>query len=138
MDPSVVGYNVYYGPTSRNYTNVLTTGTTNSATVTGLVEGETYFFAVTAFDAFGDESDFSEESWFLVPGFLTLTLGKNPGDPAHIRFPVAQNHWYELQASLDLRSWTTIWQVTGVINTWVQFDVPVSGSGFQFYREVLH
>ncbi|HXS67869.1 MAG TPA: fibronectin type III domain-containing protein [Candidatus Polarisedimenticolia bacterium] len=136
-DPSVIGYNVYYGGASRVYTNMLVAGNTN-ATVSGLVAGKTYFFAVTAFDAFGDESDFSDESIFLVPGFLTVMPGAKPGDPTRIEFPVAQNHWYELQASSDLISWTTIWQVTGVVNTWVQFDAPVSGSGSQFYRVVLH
>src|SRR6185437_9011938 len=136
-DPSVIGYNVYYGGASRVYTNMLVAGNTN-ATVSGLVAGKTYFFAVTAFDAFGDESDFSDVSIFLVPGFLTVMPGAKPGDPTRIEFPVAQNHWYELQASSDLISWTTIWQVTGVVNTWVQFDAPVSGSGSQFYRVVLH
>ncbi len=137
-DPSVVGYNVYYGGASRNYTNVLSAGNTNNLSVDGLDEGQTYFFAVTAFDAFGDESDFSAEFVFIVPGFLTLTPGANPGDPTRIQFPVAQDHWYELQASSDLVSWTTIWQVTGVTNTWVEFDTPVSGTGSQFYRVVLH
>lgn len=137
-DPSVIGYNVYYGGASRTYTNVLDAGNTNNTNVGGLVEGQTYFFAVTAYDAFGDESDFSDETVFLVPGYLKVVPGANPGDPTTIQFPVAQNHWYELQESTDLRSWTTIWQVTGVINTWVQFSAPASGTGTQFYRVVLH
>jgi len=138
-DPSVAGYNVYYGGSSRNYTNVLSTANNSSAvTVGGLVEGQTYYFAVTAFDAFGDESDLSDEAQFIVPGFLTLAPSATPGGTAHIQFPVTQGHWYELQASKDLVSWTTIWQVTGVINTWVQFDAPSTGSGSQFYRVVLH
>lgn len=137
-DPAVIGYNVYYGAASRNYTNVLSTGNTSALTVPGLVEGKTYFFAVTAFDALGDESDLSDEAQFIVPGFLTLTPGSKPGDPSRIQFPVTQNHWYELQVSSDLISWTTIWQVTGVINTWVEFDAPATGTGSHFYRVVLH
>ena len=40
----VVGYNVYWGVASRTYTNKLTVANTNTATVTGLIEGTTYFF----------------------------------------------------------------------------------------------
>ncbi len=138
LDPSVIGYNVYYGSASHTYTNVLSTANASGLSVDGLIEGQTYFFAVTAFDAFGDESDFSDETSFIVPGYLTLVPGTPDGNPTRVQFPVAQAHWYELQASSDLISWTTIWQVTGVANTWVEFDAPVSGSGSQFYRVVLH
>ena len=139
IDPSVAGYNVYYGGESRNYTNTITVeGNFASANIGGLVEGKTYYFAVTAYDVFGDESDYSDETVYIVPGFLTLTPGTNPGDPLHIRFPVAPLSWYELQVSEDLENWSTIWQVVGVTNAWVQFDVPVTGSASQFFRTVLH
>ena len=137
-DPSVVGYNVYYGGASHNYTNVIAAGISATADIEGLVEGKTYYFAVTAYDAFGGESDFSAETVFIVPGFLTLTPGTNANDPLHIRFPVAASHWYELQVSEDLRTWSTAWQVTGLSNAWIQFDAPVTNLVPQFYRVVLH
>jgi predicted RNA-binding protein with TRAM domain len=137
-DPSVTGYNLYYGGATRSYTNVLSVGDTNTATVDGLTEGKTYFFAVTAYNVEGDESDFSDETTYLVPGFLVITPGTNPGDPVRVQFPVAPAHWYELQVSGDLQSWTTVWQTLGVANNWVEFDAPTGATGAQFYRLVLH
>jgi hypothetical protein len=137
-DPSVTGYNVYYGGATRAYTNMLSVGNTTNAEVGGLIEGRTYFFAVTAYDSFGNESDYSAETAYLVPGFLVLTPGTHPGDPIRVQFPVAPAHWYELQVSGDLRSWTTVWQTLGVSNNWVEFDAPVATTGAQFYRLVLH
>jgi hypothetical protein len=137
-DPSVAGYNVYYGGASRNYTNVTSAGNFTNAIIDGLVEGKTYYFAVTAYDGFGGESDYSGETVYIVPGFLTLTPGATPGDPLHISFPVAPAHWYELQVSGDLQNWSTVWQVVGVSNTWVQYDAPIADSTPQFFRVVLH
>ena len=137
-DPSVTGYNVYYGGASQVYTNVIAAGISAQANIGGLVEGKTYYFAVTAFDAYGYESDYSVETVYIVPGFLTLTAGTNANDPLHIRFPVAASHWYELQVSEDLRTWSTAWEVVGVSNTWVQFDAVATNLKPQFFRVVLH
>jgi hypothetical protein len=137
-DPSVVGYNVYYGGGSRQYTNVFSAGNTTTSVIDGLVEGQTYYFAVTAYDEFGDESDYSDETVYIVPGYLKMTPGINPGDPFQIQFPVAPEHWYELQASVNLTDWNTIWQALGVSNTWVKFDVPVTDATAQFFRVILH
>jgi len=137
-DPSIAGYNVYYGSASRNYTNVINVGAVTSTTVDGLVEGQTYYFAVTAYTFDGEESDYSNEFVFLVPGLLTMTAGPTAASPIQIRFPVAGGHWYELQQSADLSNWFTVWQTTGIANVWVEFDAPISSSGAQFYRVILH
>ena len=137
-DPSVVGYNLYYGGASRTYTNMVSVGNTTNATVGGLLEGKTYYFAVTAYDIDGNESDYSAEATYVVPGWLVMTPGATAIDPLRIRFPVAPAHWYELQVSTDLKSWTTVWQTVGLTNTWIEYDAPVAGIGSQFYRVVLH
>jgi hypothetical protein len=61
-DPTVTGYNVYYGASSRNYTNVLAVGNTTSTMVSNLVTGVTYYFAATTYTADGLESDYSVEA----------------------------------------------------------------------------
>lgn len=64
-EPSVTGYNVYYGTQSGLYENSRDTGGASSNpvsfTLTGLAKGQTYYIAVTAYDTNGNESDFSNE-----------------------------------------------------------------------------
>ena len=59
--PNLSGYRLYYGQTSHTYTAHLDVGLQTSATVPGLTVGQTYYFAVTAFDSTGQESPFSNE-----------------------------------------------------------------------------
>lgn len=66
-DPTVAGYNIYYGTASRTYTNVVSVTTTNAATISGLVPAVTYYFAATAYTASGLESEFSTEAYYTVP-----------------------------------------------------------------------
>jgi len=134
----VIGYNVYYGGGTRSYTNILNVGNSTNAVVNGLVEGKTYYFAVTAYTLDGAESDYSDEFVYLVPGFLTLTRGGTPSAPWQIRFPVAGGHSYELQQSVDLVNWFTVWQTMGVSNVWVEFDAAVNTSETLFYRVISH
>jgi hypothetical protein len=139
-DTNVTGYNIYYGTSSGNYTNEVSVGNVSSATISNLTCGATYYFAATAVDLAGDESGFSNEATFIIPGMLTLSAGANPGDSMLIKFPVASGHWYEVQASVDLQSWTTIWQ-TGVesSNNVIQFSDPDTSSfPSRFYRLAIH
>jgi hypothetical protein len=137
-DSSIAGYNVYYGNASRSYTSVTNVGNSTSVMVGGLLEGQTYYFAVTAYTYDGEESDYSEEFVYLVPGMLTLTQGTTPESPLTIRFPVEAGHSYELQQSTDLANWTTFWQTTGYSNVWVEFDAPITAAPAGFYRVVSH
>jgi len=137
-DSSIAGYNVYYGNASRSYTSVTNVGSSTNTLVGGLVEGQTYYFAVTAYTYDGEESDYSDEFVYLVPGLLTLTQGTVPSSPLTIRFPVELGHTYQLQQSTDLVTWTTFWQTIGYSNVWVEFDAPVTPGPAGFYRVVSH
>ncbi len=67
---SVAGYRVYYGTSSRSYSQALGSGAfvaTSTYVVTGLQAGHTYYFAVTAIDAAGLESAFSNEASKTIP-----------------------------------------------------------------------
>ena len=57
----ITNYNIYYGPASATYTNVQAAGTNQTLTVSNLVRGGTYYFAATAVDKNGLESDYSTE-----------------------------------------------------------------------------
>jgi fibronectin type 3 domain-containing protein len=57
----LAGYKIYYGTSSRSYSVVLISmGTATSYVVSNLANG-TYYFAVTAINNSGGESDFSNE-----------------------------------------------------------------------------
>jgi hypothetical protein len=67
-DPHASGYNVYYGTVSHVYTHKVSAGTGTTVTINGLVEGVTYYFAATTCDISNQESSFSEEIPYTVPG----------------------------------------------------------------------
>jgi hypothetical protein len=60
-DPSVIGYRVYYGGATRAYTNSVSAGSATTLTISNLTIGTTYYFAATAYDTNGIESDYSSE-----------------------------------------------------------------------------
>ena len=75
-DPSpgtniIANYKVYYGVASATYTNSAAAGTNTTVSVSNLVEGATYYFAATAVDTSGLESDYSTEVSTLIPIKLT-------------------------------------------------------------------
>jgi hypothetical protein len=57
----IANYNVYYGAASATYTNVVAAGTNSTVSISNLVNGTTYYFAATAVDTSGLESDYSTE-----------------------------------------------------------------------------
>ncbi len=77
-DPTAAGYNVYFGCASRGYTNMVTVGNTNYATISNLVRGATYYFAATTYNIAGLESDFSVEVSYTPPQNYPPTLDPLP------------------------------------------------------------
>ena len=138
-DPSVAGYFLYYGPAAGVYTNRINIGNNTSASVADLNEGETYHFAVSAYNTAGSEGSLSPDISYITPGVIELLSPVNT-HAASMTFPVAPNHWYEVQASADMRNWATI-GTTGVAtsNAWTQFTDTQSGQfSSRFYRLILH
>jgi hypothetical protein len=71
---SLAGYTLHYGTVSKSYSFTIDAGSRTSATITGLTEGITYYFAATAYDISGNESAFSNEVAYTVPS--TVNNGK--------------------------------------------------------------
>jgi fibronectin type 3 domain-containing protein len=65
------GYKLYYGTASRTYNQPagggISTGSTTAYTLNNLTSGQTYFVAVTAVDAEGRESAYSNEVSKTLP-----------------------------------------------------------------------
>ncbi len=72
----LAGYKVYYGNSSGSYDGNIDVGNQTSYTVTDLVEGETKYFALTAYDMSDSESNYSNEVVYYVP-ILDLTVPSN-------------------------------------------------------------
>lgn len=61
-DAYAVGYRIYYGTESRSYSHYpVDVGNVTEYTIKGLLRNKIYYFAVTALDIDGNESDFSPE-----------------------------------------------------------------------------
>jgi len=75
-EPDLAGYKIYYGNSSRSYHTVLNVGNVTEYTFPAFERSGQYFFAVTAYDTLGNESDFSAE----VSTYINGTAGDNPGD----------------------------------------------------------
>lgn len=61
IHPDLAGYMVYYGTSSLDYNETMDVGNWTSVTIAGLEEDVTYYFAVTAYSAYGEESEYSNE-----------------------------------------------------------------------------
>jgi hypothetical protein len=79
-ETDLAGYKVYIGTASSTYTQVLDVGLTGSPDtpqyiISGLIEGTTYFFAVTAYDASFNESTLSREVTKTIPDLPLACVG---------------------------------------------------------------
>ena len=60
-DPDVAGYKVYYGTSPGKYGPGVAVGNVTTYDLTGLIKGQKYYLAITAYDKAGKESRFSTE-----------------------------------------------------------------------------
>jgi hypothetical protein len=78
------GYKLYYGTASQAYSHVINVGKNSEVTVNNLSQGVTYFFAVTAFNMQGAESDYSNELHKTVLRQYRLTVNKRGSGDGNI------------------------------------------------------
>ena len=76
LESDLGGYKLYYGTASQAYTRVIDVGENTRVTVSNLSQGVTYFFAVTAYNLQGAESDYSNEIQNTVRRQYRLTVTK--------------------------------------------------------------
>lgn len=73
QEAALMGYNLYYGKTSGQYSRVRTIGKVGHYHLEGLNNNEVYYFAVTAYDSQQKESDYSDEVAIIVNEPLSST-----------------------------------------------------------------
>jgi chitinase len=67
-EPDLSGYKVHYGTASGSYTTIVDVHNVTTYIVTGLTAGQTYYFVVTAYNAANNESGYSNQVSYSVPG----------------------------------------------------------------------
>jgi hypothetical protein len=65
-EPGIAGYRVHYGTKSADYSDIVDVGYEITAELPNLTPGVTYYSAVTAYNEFGLESEYSNEISFTV------------------------------------------------------------------------
>jgi hypothetical protein len=135
-DPTVVGYDVYYGVASGTYTNMINVGDVTSATIGGLVIGVTYYFAATTYDASGSESGYSGEISYTVPAPpVPLQIRSAPGGQFTLTVTGLTGQTYQILATQDLTTWTVIGTVTLAADGPLDFtDTDAANYSQRFYR----
>ena len=84
-DPLLYSYKVYYGTQSRNYTSEIELNSPEvdngniQTEVDGLESGQTYYFAVTSFNEYG-ESDYSNELVYTISNPDSSDFGIEAGE----------------------------------------------------------
>lgn len=73
---NVVGYKIYYGTASANYSKQDVVPYQTTWTVSGLDPG-TWYFAATAFDIDGNESDYSNEVNTIVNSLINCDVNND-------------------------------------------------------------
>lgn len=115
-DPNVVGYKVYYkadstvmpfdGAGAVEGHSPITVGDKLTTTLTGLPDGQVYYFAVTAYDSLGQESAYSPIVASQWAPTLQAPADRNTGVSAPVQFswstpPAGQQVTYTLYYGTD-------------------------------------
>ncbi len=134
-DPIVAGYRVYYGTASGDYTGEISAGSATNATISGLIPGTTYYFAVTTYSSLDTESPLSSEVSYTMPILPGVHLGITSARGFILTVTGLIGHTYDIQATQNFIDWTVIGTVTLGAGGWLNFT-DTNGAGFsrRFYR----
>lgn len=138
-DTAVAGYNVHYGLASRTYTKIVPVGNATNVTISGLVAGATYYFAATAYDDIGQESGYSDEASYLIPGLPTVQLRATSAGQFVLAVSGLIGRTYDIEATQDFSTWTVIGTVTLGSGGQLNFtDTNAVNFSRRFYRTHDH
>ena len=132
---TIAGYRLYEGTIPNVYPTMLDLGNSTTVTVSNLVGGVTYYFAVTAYDDTGLESPLSAPISYAVP-LPRPTLGLNvAANQPVLTCSAPAGYIFNVQASTDLTNWTVIGTATATAVGSVQFADPAGTTNNAcFYR----
>ena len=104
VSPPAGGYKIHYGPSVGNYPSQVDVGNTTSYTVTGLTEGATYHFVVTAYAAGYADSGNSNDVGTTVP--YSVPVAQFTGSPTSGGYPLTVNFINSSSGTISSYAWT--------------------------------
>lgn len=120
-DPSVASFNLYYSETTPTGYDHVQSASSLSCVISNMPVGATWYFAVTALDTNGNESDFSPQFVYTMPPMLDMGF--------HFDQTVTN---ISVLSSTDLITWGSCSAYLRSNGLWrVNIDSPA-----QFYRGV--
>lgn len=124
---NVTGYRIYHGLSSRAYDGVIDVGNVTIYSLTmHFVPTKPVYFAVTAYNADGLESDFSDEVTYTRGIKLLIKLGL-------ITAEVAPGKNYLLEGTNDFTSWLGVEAKTSDSEE-LLFNIAMSDNPMKFFR----
>jgi hypothetical protein len=136
-EANLAGYKLYYGPASRAYTNVVNVGNATTFSLPNLVEGITYYFAVTAYNTSGAESDYSTE---VSRGFIRIRSLVNNATPSGfaVTWESQPGRAYRLLSknTLSQSTWTNLSgniTATAPLTSWIDTTAGAATRPSRFY-----
>ena len=142
-EPDLAGYRVYYGTASGVYVDSVNAGNTTTYRLDGLLDGVTYYIAVTAYDTSGNESDFSKEVSGIgtSPSCCTKpTLRAPTGDQPTYRWDCGGGQWEWFWVYVQNLSTGVLYGsgwVNASTNTWTQ-PSPLPWGNYRVWVRVYH
>jgi PKD repeat protein len=131
---SLAGYKVYFGPAAGNYIFNLEVGNITTYNVASLVEGQTYHFAVTAYDATHTESAFSNDVSGTVPN--SAPVANFSASPTSGTAPLTVNFTSTSTGSITTYAWnfgdggtSSLQNPAHVFNTAGVYGVSLTATG---------
>lgn len=144
-EPDVIGYRVHYGSKSGAYSQVIDVGPVTEFDIPGLIEDQSYFCSVTAYNTYGMDSDFAEELLvtYTAPASYPPTVEQEFrisemtfGNGNLMTFEVSGmiGDSVEVWASNNLADWTLIDTLTNVSGPITIEDPAAEGQPRRFYQ----
>lgn len=105
--PEAVGYRLYFGVSSGQYTTSIQVGNISRYTLSGLNAGTAYYFAVRAYASNGLESDFSNEITSAAD-LPKLTPQVSESGAVHLTLEGLVSQRYQILTTQNFQNWQSI------------------------------
>ena len=139
---NAAGYYIYYGTSSGNYISAVSVSGATNVTIRGLVSGQTYYIAATAYDTEGNQGTFSPEISLTAGAIATpaaagvlSAVGALPSGQVGFAVAGTTGAQYIIQASTDLVNWVKLQTNVAPFNF---VDSNASQFSHRYYRTVYN